>query len=91
MRETIVRLRSGASVTDANESIADTSSGSSIPPMPASSVASTRRSGGYRSGGSVHVNTSGKENPSIGSSPSGIESILSSNPIMILGSTSSER
>ena len=47
MRETIVRLRSGASVTEANESIADTSSGSSIPPMPASSVASTNRSGGY--------------------------------------------
>ena len=32
-------------MTDANESMADTSSGSSVPPMPARSVASTSRSG----------------------------------------------
>ena len=48
MRDTIVRLRSGASVTAANESMADTSSGRSRPPMPASSVASTSRSGPLR-------------------------------------------
>ena len=38
-------VRSAASVTDANESMADTSSGSAVPPMPARSVASTSRSG----------------------------------------------
>ena len=64
MRATIDRLRSGASVTLANESIADTSTGRSTPPTPASSVASTSRSGGWGSGGSVQVNSSGKVNPS---------------------------
>src|SRR5258706_292265 len=34
MRATIVRLRSGASVTLANESVADTSTGSASPPTP---------------------------------------------------------
>ena len=63
MRATIDSDRSGASVTLGNESIADTSTGSSTPPMPASSVASTSRSGGSGSGGSVHVNTSGNVKP----------------------------
>ena len=58
MRATIVKLRSGASVTDANESIADTSSGSVVPPTPAISVASTSRSGPFGNGGNTHVNTS---------------------------------
>ena len=39
------KVRSGASVADGNESVAETSSGRSGPPTPASSVASTRRSG----------------------------------------------
>ena len=51
MRATIERLRSGASVTLGNESIADTSTGRSMPPMPARSVANTRRSGGSGNGG----------------------------------------
>ena len=38
-------VRSAASVTEANESMAETSSGSAVPPMPARSVASTSRSG----------------------------------------------
>ena len=56
MRATIDRLRSGASVTLANESVADTSTGKSNPPTPAISVANTNRSGGSGSGGSVQVN-----------------------------------
>ena len=55
---------------DGNESVADTSSGSSGPPMPASSVASTSRSGPCGSGGSAHVKLSGKWNSSSGSSSS---------------------
>ena len=57
-----MRLRSGASVTEGNESMADTSSGRSVPPMPASSVARTSRSGPLGSGGSAQLNTSGKWN-----------------------------
>jgi hypothetical protein len=59
-RATRLRLRSGASVTEGNESMAETSIGRSSPPTPATSVASTRRSGGAGNGGSIQVNTSGK-------------------------------
>ena len=64
---TIRSVRSGASVTDGYESVADTSSGSSRPPTPASSVASTSRSGPCGSGGSAHVKLSGKWKSSSGS------------------------
>ena len=59
-------VRSGASVTDGYESVADTSTGSSRPPTPASSVASTSRSGPCGSGGSAHVKLSGKWNVVVG-------------------------
>ena len=63
-RATIERLRSGASVTEGMVSMAATSIGSDTPPMPATSVASTSRSGGSGSGGSIQVKCSGKEKPS---------------------------
>src|SRR4051812_31964678 len=91
-RATIERLRSAASVTLANESIADTSSGSSTPPTPASSVARMSKSGGWGSGGRVHVKCSGKANPAGGwSSGSSIFSTSSSKPRRARGSTSSDR
>src|SRR6478752_7507745 len=92
IRATTDKLRSGASVTDAKESIADTSTGRSRPPTPASSVASTSRSGGCGNGGSVHVNSSGNWK-SWGGSASGSSSLTtsSSKPRSARGSTSSER
>ena len=48
------------SVTDGYESMAETSSGRSGPPLAASSVASTSRSGALGSGGSAQVNVSGR-------------------------------
>ena len=92
MRATIDSERSGASVTLGNESMADTSTGSSTPPMPASSVARTSRSGGSGSGGSVHVNTRGNVNPAGGVSSRSSSFITSSSkPSIARGSTSSDR
>ena len=89
---TIDSERSGASVTLGNESIADTSMGSVTPPIPAISVASTKRSGGLGKGGSVHVKMRGNEKPRGGvSSRSSSFMTSSSNPSNARGSTSSER
>ncbi len=60
IRATMLSLRSGPSVADANESIAETSRGSSMPPIPARSIASRRRSGPFGRGGRAHVKVSGK-------------------------------
>src|SRR5256885_77652 len=48
---TMVMRRSGASVADAKESMADASRGRSMPPMPARSMASRSRSGPWGRGG----------------------------------------
>ncbi len=53
---TIRSVRSGASVAVGTSRWPTTSSGRSRPPTPASSVASTSRSGPSGSGGSAHVN-----------------------------------
>lgn len=57
---TTVSVRSEGSVTLAKESTADTSIGRSGPPMPASSVARSSRSGQRGSGGSDQVKASGR-------------------------------
>ena len=62
--------RSEPSVALAKESMAETSSGSSIPPTPARSMASRSRSGPLGSGGRAQVKVSGKWNSSGGSSSS---------------------
>src|SRR5690606_92688 len=90
-RAMIVRLRSGGSVADGYESIADTSSGSSVPPMPARSVARRSRSGPWGSGGIDQVNTSGNQKLSGGSSCSGRPTTRSSKDSSVRGSTSSDR
>src|SRR4051794_5954140 len=92
MRAIIDRLRSGASVTLANESVADTSTGKSNPPTPAISVANTNRSGGSGNGGRVHVNNKGKVKPR-GGSASGSSCLMtsSSKPSNARGSTSNDR
>jgi len=56
----IVTLRCAASITPRYASAADISSDRSGPPTPASSVASTKRSGLAWSGGIDHVIVSGK-------------------------------
>ena len=62
--------RSEPSVASAKESMAETSSGSSMPPTPARSMASRSRSGPLGRGGSAQVKVSGKWNSSGGSSSS---------------------
>ena len=91
-RATIESRRSGASMTEAVESMADNSRGSSVPPSPASSVARTNKSGGRDSGGNAQVNNKGNSKP-VGGSASGSSSlaISSSKPSKARGSTSSER
>src|SRR5206468_4095986 len=76
---------------DANESVADASRGRSMPPIPARSMASRRRSGPWGSGGRAHVNDSGKWKSSGGSASSGRSITRSSNDSRTRGSTSSER
>ena len=50
-RATMVSRRTGASVTEPNESVAEISRGSSTPPTPARSMARRSRSGPFGSGG----------------------------------------
>src|SRR6516165_6633445 len=64
---TTVSRRSAASVAEAKESMADTSTGSSIPVTPARSIANRNRSGPWGNGGMAHVKVSGKWNSSGGS------------------------